>query len=226
MSRRGRRGYPTAILIGLDNNTANFWLVFSESIKQGKTISCENVDDKGDYKFSEEIVEAVRALIPDGFNQLIIASPGKTHYAFELLEHINRRQGWLTRRLTVKELQGRAASANDVIQLVKNNRIQESVEEAAGETNERIIERLEKALNGGDVLFTVQEISEAMYAEKNPEFIIVTEKFDSTNRGNRKYQSLIQRAKNMGATITILRQRESTSKRIEQLGGFVCVIRE
>ncbi len=225
MPRRGRRGYPTAILIGLDQNTANVWLVFSESIKQGKTLPRDGEDDKAGYRHAEEIVEVVRALISEGFNQLILASPERTRHASGLLEHINRRHGWLTKRLTVKALQGKAVTANDVVQLVKTNRIQESVEEAAGETNERIMERLEKALNSGDVLFTVQELSAAVHAERSPEFILVTEKFDAANRGNRRYQSLIQRAKNVRATVAIIRHDEPASARLEQFGGFVCIIR-
>jgi len=226
MPRRGRRGYPTAILIGLDQNTANVWLVFSESIKQGKTLTREGVDEKASYRHAEEIVESVRALIPEGFNQLILTSPERTRHAPELLEHINRRHGWLTKRLTVKALQGKAVTATDVVQLVKTNRIQESAEEAAGETNERIMDRLEKALNGGHVLFTVQELGDAMHAERNPEFILVSEKFDAANRGSRRYQSLIQRAKNMRTTVTIVRPDAPASPRLEQLGGFVCVIRQ
>ena len=128
MPKRGRRGYPTAILIGLDQTTANVWLVFSESIKQGKTLTREGNDEKASYRHAEEIVESVRALIPEGFNQLILASPERTRYASEMLEHINRRHGWLTKRLTVKALQGKAVTATDVVQLVKTNRIQESVE--------------------------------------------------------------------------------------------------
>jgi stalled ribosome rescue protein Dom34 len=224
MPRRGRRGYPTAILIGLDQTSANIWLVFSESIKQGKTIA--RGDGKEGYRYGEEIVEAVRELIPEGFNQLILASPERTRHASELLEHINRRHGWLVKRLTVKELQGRAVTATDVVQLVKSNRIQDSVEQAAGETNERIMERLEKALNSGDVLFTLQELSGALYDEKTPELILITEKYDAANRGSRKYQSLMQRAKNMRATVTILKPIDLASGRLEQLGGFVCVIRK
>jgi stalled ribosome rescue protein Dom34 len=226
MPKRGRRGYPTAILIGLDQNTANVWLVFSESIKQGKMLTREGSDEKASYRHAEDIVEAVRALIPEGFNQLILASPERTRHASELFEHINRRHGWLIKRLTVKALQGKAVTATDVVQLVKTNRIQESVEEAAGETNERIMDRLEKALNGGHVLFTVQELGDAMHAERNPEFILITEKFDAANRGSRRYQSLIQRAKNMRATVTILRPDAPASPRLEQLGGFVCVIHQ
>lgn len=224
MPRRGRRGYPTAILIGLDGQSANIWLVYSESIKSGKIIT-KSTDDKTGHRHNEEIVEAIRGLLLDGFNQLIIASPEKTRLASSLVEYLNRSHGWLTKRLAVKELQGRAVTAADVIQLVKSNRIQESVAEAAVESNEKIMERLEKALNTGDVLFTVEELYYALRDGAAPEFILVTEKFDAAWRGNRRYQSMIQRANNMRATFTIVKRDAPSSARLEQLGGFVSVIR-
>jgi stalled ribosome rescue protein Dom34 len=220
MPKRGRRGYPTAILIGLDKNTTNIWLVYNESIKKGGIIPLAR-DDKGGYKHNEAIIQAVRDLLPDGFNQLIVASPEKSR----LVDHINRSHGWLAKRVTIKELQEKAITSSDVIQLVKSNRIQESVEEGAGEINQKIIDRLEKALNTGDVLFTLQELAEAMRAEKTAEFILVSEKFDAAWRTDHRYQSLIQRAKNMRATFTIVKRDAPGYTRIEQLGGFVCVIR-
>jgi stalled ribosome rescue protein Dom34 len=224
MPRRGRRGYPTAILIGLDSQSANIWLVYSESIKSGK-VFMKSADDKTVYRHNEEIVEAIRGLIPDGFNQLIIASPEKTHLASNLVEHINRSHGWLIKRLAVKELQGKAVTAADVVQLIKSNRIQESVAEAVVESIEKIMERLEKALNTGDVLFTLEELSHALRGKATPEFILVTEKFDVAWRGDRRYQSMIHRAKNMSANFTIVKHETPASARIEQLGGFVSVIR-
>ena len=224
MPRRGRRGYPAAILIGLDNKTANIWLVYSESIKQGNTIQ-KAVDDKTGSKHNEEIVEAIRALLPDGFNQLIIASIEKYTRKSGLIEYINRSHVWLTKRLTVKELDKKAVMRGDVIQLIKMNLIQESVSEAAGEANEKIMERLEKALNTGAVLFTIQELSDALNREESPEFILVSEKYDVTWRRNRKYQRLVQLAKNMRATFTIVKHDALAYARLEQLGGFVCVIR-
>lgn len=223
MPRRGRRGYPTAILIGLDSQSANIWLVYSESIKSGKVFT-KSADDKTGYKHNEEIVESIRGLLPFGFNQLIIASPEKTRLASSLVEYINRSHGWLTKRLTVKELQGKAVTAADVVQLVKSNRIQESIAEAAVESNDKIMERLEKALNTGDVLFTVEELFYALRDEARPEFILVTEKFDAAWRGSRRYQSMIQRTKNMSATFTIVKHDAPASARLEQLGGFVSVI--
>lgn len=224
MSKRGRRGYPTAILIGLDSQTANIWLVYSESIKQGKTIS-KTGKDITSYKHNEQIVEAVRELLPDGFNQIIISSPDRTRLTSNLLEHLNKRHNWLNQKVSIKELHGKAVTATDVVQLVKSNRIQESVAEAAEETNEKIMGMLEKALNDGAVLFTIQELSDALRNEESPEFILVSEKFDAVYRGNRRYQSLIQRTKNMRATFTIVNHDAPASARLEQFGGFVCVIR-
>ena len=225
MPKKGRRGYPTAILIGLDNQAANIWLVYSESIKKGKKIMKLGNDEKAVYKHYEEIVEDIRTLLLEGFNQLLIASTEKYTRKAGFIEYINRSHGWLNKKLTVKEIDKKAVTRMDVLQLVKMNIIQESVAEASVESNENVMERLEKALNSGDVVFTIEELSYALRDEAVPEFILVTEKFDKSWRGNRRYQSMIQRAKNMRATVTIVKCDVLASARLEQLGGFVSVIR-
>jgi len=225
LPKRGRRGYPTAILIGLDNQTANIWLIFSESIKQGKTITKNGDDEKSVYKHNEEVVEAIRALLPEGFNQLIIASTEKYTRKAGFRDYLNRSHGWLTKRLTIKELDMKAVTRTDVLQLIKHNRIQETVSEAAVETNDMIMERLEKALNGGHTIYTLRELAGVLASEKAPELILITEGFDAANRSSRLYQSTIQKARNMRATVSIIKPETPACARLEQLGGFVCVIR-
>ena len=226
MPRRGRRGYPTAILIGLDPRTANIWLVYSESIKQGKIITKTGDDEKSTYRHNEKIVEAIRSLSPEGFNQIIIASADRTRHASNLREHFTRSHSWLMKRFTVKELPEKALTSTDVIQRVKNHRIQDSLDEAIGETSGKIMERVEKALNSGYVLYTSQELSATLYADKVPELVLITDKFDTANRSNRKFQSIIQKSKNLGATVTIVKINTPAGTRLEQLGGFICVIRQ
>lgn len=225
MPRKGRRGYPTAILIGLDNKTANIWLVYSESLKQGKTITKSGDDEKSVYKHNEEIVEAIRSLLIEGFNQLIIASTEKYTRKSGFMEYINRSHGWLTKRLAIKELDKKAVTRGDVLQLIKMSLIQESVSEAAGETNELIMERLEKALNGGHTIYTLRELAGILASEKAPDLVLITESFDAANRSSRLYQSTIQKARNLRATVSIVKLDTPAGARLEQLGGFVCVIR-
>jgi stalled ribosome rescue protein Dom34 len=225
MPRKGRRGYPTAILIGLDNQSANIWLIYSESLKQGKTITKNADDEKSAYKHNEEIIEAIRTLLPEGFNQLIIASTEKYTRKSGFIEYLNRSHGWLTKKLAVKELDKKAVTRTDVLQLVKMNMIQESVNEAAVETNEMIIERLEKALNGGHTIYTLRELAGVLASDKRPNLVLIAESFDAANRSSRLYQSTIQKARNMGATVSIMKPDTAAGARLEQLGGFVCVIR-
>jgi stalled ribosome rescue protein Dom34 len=220
MPRRGRRGYPTAILVGLNKEATNIWLVYSESIKQGVNILRQE-DDKTSYKYNEEIIRSIKKLLIDGFNQLLIVSPKKTG----LLDHINKSHGWLTKKLTVREIQGRASKVSDVINLAKNNIIQDAVNQVAVEVDARIIEQLEKALNNDSVIFTVKELLDIIRTERTPKFIVASERFDAEWRENRRYQSLIQKAKNAGAIFTILKRNSLGYVRVEQLGGFVCIIR-
>jgi len=222
--RRGRRGYPAAILIGLSPQTTNFWLVFSESIKQGQIILKTGEDETLLYKHNEEIVENIRILLSEGFNQLIIASDEKSKRKNDLLGHLKRSHSWLTKRLTIKVLVEKAVTRNDVIQLIKHNKIQESVNLASRETNDLILERLERAINNGNIIYTLRELAEVLKSQKSPELILLTERFDSANRSSRLYQSVVQRSRNLRAGINIIKVDTAAGARLEQLGGFVCVI--
>lgn len=225
MPRRGRRGYPTAILLGLDSQTANIWLVYSESLKQGKTIIKNGDDEKSVYKHNEEIVEAIRTFLSEGFNQLIIASAEKYKRKSGLIDYLNRSHGWLTKRLIIKELDEKAVTRTEVIQLIKQNRIQERVKSASNEMSNVIMEQLEKTLNDGHTIYTLRELAGVLEAGKKPELVLVTEDFDSTNRSTRLYQSVIQKSRNLGAIVGIMKLDTVAGARIKQLGGFVCVIR-
>jgi stalled ribosome rescue protein Dom34 len=225
MPRRGRRGYPTAILIGLNNQTANIWLIYSESLKQHKTITKNGDDEKSTYKHNEEIVEVLRTLLPEGFNQLIIASAEKYKRKSGLMEYLNRSHGWLTKRLIIKELDEKAMTRMDVVQLIKQNKLQESVNEASGETSNMIMMMLEKALNDGYIIYTLRELAGILASEKTPELVLITESFDVANRSSRLYQSTIQKARNLRATVSIMKLDTPAGARLNQLGGFVCVIR-
>lgn len=224
MSKRGRRGYPTAILIGLDNEAAHFWTIYSESVKSSKVIQRSGVDEKSTYKFHENIIEAIRSLIPEGFTGVIIASEDRTQNTPRLMEHITKRHRWLKDRTTIRQLAGKAGTASEVTQLIRTNKIQETVQEASEEAGEKLLNLLERALKENNVVYTVEELSTALNAERKPIAIILTEEFDLRNRRNRRFQSLMQISRNLGASVTILKPTNAASPRLSQLGEFACVI--
>jgi stalled ribosome rescue protein Dom34 len=98
------------------------------------------------------------------------------------------------------------------------------VQEASEEAGEKLLNLLERALKENNVLYTVEELSIALNAERKPIAIIITEEFDLRNRRIRRFQSLMQISRNMGASVTILKPTNPASPRLSQLGGFACVI--
>ena len=224
MSRRGRRGYPTSILIGLDEKAAHFWTIYSESVKPSKVLTRIGDDEKSAYKFHEEIVESIRTMLPEGFTGVIIASEYRTQHTLRIMEHITKRHRWLKDRATISQLTGKASTASEVTQLIRANKIQETVKEASDEAGEKLLNLLERALRENNVLYTIEELSTALNVERRPIAVLITEEFDDRNRRNRRFQSLTQISRNFGASVTILKQTNTASVRLSQLGGFACVI--
>ena len=224
MPKRGRRGYPTAILIGLDLRAAYFWTIYSESVKFYKIFERSYDDEKSLYRFYEEIVETIRILLHEGFTGIIVTSEDKMPYSRRFLDHISKRHRWLENRVTVKVLTGKATKTSEVIQLIKANQLQETVASAAEETGVKLLEQLEKALDKGNILYTIDELNYAINSNKKPVTIMITEEFNHRNQTRRRYQSAIQVSKNIGATVVILKTTNPVSPRLKQLGGFACVI--
>jgi stalled ribosome rescue protein Dom34 len=224
MPKRGRRGYPTAMLIGLDLRAAYFWTIYSESAKFYKIFKRSFDDEKSLYRFHEEIVETIRALLHEGFTGVIVASEDKMPYSKKFLDHVSKRHGWLDNRVTVKVLKGKATSASEVTQMIKANQLQETVANATDETGVKLLEQLENAMDKGNILYTINELNYAINSNKNPVTIMITEEFNQQNQTSRRYQTAIQVSKNIGATVVILKTTNPVSPRLIQLGGFACVI--
>jgi len=224
MPRRGRRGYPTAILIGLDEKAAHFWIIYSESVKPSKIIIRGGEDEKSAYKFHEDIVQSIRDLLPEGFNGIIVTSEERTQHTSRLMDHITKHHRWLRDKVTIRQLTGRAGTTSEVIQLIKANKLQETIQNVTEEAGGKLLNFLDQALKEDNVLYTVEELSAALNADRKPIAVLISEEFDIRNRKSRRFQSLIQIARNLGASVTILKPTNPAWPRLSQLGGFACVI--
>jgi stalled ribosome rescue protein Dom34 len=224
MPRRGRRGYPTAILIGLSEKKATFWTIYSESVKPSKEIERNGVDEKSANKFHESIVENIRNLIKEGFTGVIITSEERTNYESRLTDYIIKHHKWLKAKVPMRHLIGKAGTKIEVIQLIKENKIQEALKYVTEDTEVKLLNLLDKAIVEDTVLYTIEELYSALNSDKNIIAIFVTEEFNLRNQRNRRYQSIMQIARNLGANVTILKQDTPISTRLDQLGGFACVI--
>jgi stalled ribosome rescue protein Dom34 len=224
MPKRGRRGYPTAILIGLDLRAAYFWTIYSESVKFYKIFQRSYDDEKSLYRFYEEIVETIRALLHEGFTGIIVTSEDKMSYSKRFLDHISKHHRWLDDRVTIKILTGKTTTSTEVTKLIKANQLQETVANATEETGVKLLKKLEKALDESNILYTIDELNYAIKSNKKPVTIMITEEFNQRNQTNRRFQSVIQVSKNVGATVVVLKKTNPISPRLNELGGFVCVI--
>jgi stalled ribosome rescue protein Dom34 len=224
MPRRGRRGYPTAILLGLDPRAAYLWTIYSESVKLYKIIKMSFDDEKSLYKFNEEIVETIKVLLHEGFTGIIVTSEERKPYFKRFLDHISKRHLWLENRYTVKVLTGKATTVGEVKLLIKTNQLQDTVANVTEETSVKLLEQLEKALDKGNILYTINELNYAINSNRKLGIIMLTEEFNKRNQTNRRFQSAVQISKNIGATVVVLKTTDPASPRIKQLGGFACVI--
>jgi len=226
--RRRRRGYPAAILIGLEGDQASVWDVYSESVKPGKRIRGDD-----EYNFYESIVDVLRPRIKDGVKGILIAAPDeKDHQGF--MNHIKRHQGWLLggwslNTVTFEHVPASAMNADQVRDLVKTHGFKEKLAEVTGGDIRRVMSVLERRLNDPEgieaLLFTLEEVEDAIYGnEGSPEYILVTELFRSKNR--RRTQRLLQIAANKNIRTRIIKIDTPAGARIAQFGGLVCMLRE
>ena len=229
--RRYRRGYPLAVLIGLEKRRAVLWRVFSEVVKLDGAV------ERGEelYDFNESIVNALRPAFKEGVRSIVIAAPARTDYSENLLGHIRKHHAWLVREgpnaATFGELIGSAGQPHEVHELVRTKAFREMIGETRSRDAENIAAVLEKTLGLDEsetvVSYSLEQIEGLVYGRQehnNPraEHIVLTDKYlaDRKNRG--RVLRLLQISKNNGIKTTIVNAETRTGIRLSQLGGLVC----
>ena len=234
MTRRGRRyrrGYPLAVLVGLEARRAVLWRVFSEVVKLDGT-----VERGGElYDFHESIVNALRPAFKEGVRSIVIAAPPKTDYAGSYLDHVRKHHPWLVREgpnaATFGELIGSACQPHEVHELVRTKAFREMIGETRSRDADNIAAVLEKGLGSEDsgmaVSYSLEQVEDLVYGRERydnlrPEHIVLTNKYlvDVKNRG--RILRLLQISKNNGIKTTIVSAESSAGVRLSQLGGLVC----
>src|SRR4030066_1788025 len=117
--KKYRRGYPVAILAGLEKDEASLWKVFSKVVKSIATIRLNGSqnDVKAVFNFHESIVNALRPTIKEGVRSVILASPPRSDYAQEFIHHVQKHHAWLakgTNKITFAEATGSAKTPSQV----------------------------------------------------------------------------------------------------------------
>lgn len=230
MSRsRRRRGYPVAVLIGLEKNKASLWNIYSRSIKPDTSIKQE----KNQYNYYEAIIDQLRGNVKQGVKTVLVASPDVKNYE-AFYQHIEKHQRWLIagyelNRVTIEYVEGSATDIDAVIELIEESGLQRTIQKASREDVKRVMSVLEKRLGtpeGIDTLkFTLTEVEDEVYGDHgSAEYILLTTDFQYNHR--RRTQRLLQIAQNKGIKSMIVEAETSMGTRLSQFGGLICMTRE
>jgi stalled ribosome rescue protein Dom34 len=230
-----KRGYPVAILIGIEIDHAAIWQIFSQVAKLQQTIPIngERKDQKALYNFHETIINALRPVLKEGVRSMVIASPPRTSYAQEFLYHIKAHHQWLmqgTNKASLSQITGSASSPQQVATLTKTSAFKQLIQENATEETENLLEILEKRLSQTDnlVLFSLQEAESLILntqapGKPQPEYLMLTDDYlDRTRQKNRINRLMMIAAKN-GVKTRVINAESNAGARLTQLGGIVCL---
>jgi stalled ribosome rescue protein Dom34 len=240
-TKRGyRRGYPVAILIGLEENHAVLWKVFSKVVKPDKTINLSGArnDPKATYNFHESIINASRPTLKEGVRSLILASPPRTDYAQKFTDHIRRHHAWLNQgpnRAAISEMAGSAGTMSEVASLVRTPLFRRQISETTIEETENLIQILEERLTTSNqhatTAYSLEEaenliIRPQRQSQPKPDYLMLTDKYLANSQAKNRLHRLIQIAANRNVKTRIVPAESPAGKRITQLGGLVCLAQE
>jgi stalled ribosome rescue protein Dom34 len=235
--KRYRRGYPVAILIGLEENTAALWQIFSKVAKPEKTVYLNGTrnNPKDVYNFHEAIINAVRPTLKEGVRSIILATPPRTTYNQELINHIQEHHKWLTQgpnKAVFSTITAAASTIAQVAELTRTSSFYKLISETTQEEAENLIQILEKRINMTDntnlVLFSLEEAETLIVKRHNPnepkpDYLLITDKYLTEKRQKNRLHRLIQIATNKQVKTRIIKAESPTGKRITQFGGFICL---
>jgi stalled ribosome rescue protein Dom34 len=235
--RKYKRGYPVAILTGIEETQATLWKIYSNVAKHEKTISLNGNrnDSKALYNFHEAVINALRPTLKEGVRSIIAAAPARTNYTQALITHIREHHTWLTQgsnKAAISEVTGSASTPAQVAALTRTPTFRQLISETTEEETENLIDLLEKRLNTASqnsaVLFSLEEAENLILQPLNPskpqpEYLLLTDKYLEGSRHKNRVHRLMQIAANKHVKTRIVNAESPAGKRLTQLGGIVCL---
>ena len=230
-----KRGYPVAMLIGIEANHTALWQIFSQVAKPQQTIPIngERKDQKALYNFHETIINALRPVLKEGVRSMVVASPPRTSYAQEFLYHIKAHHAWLmqgTNKASFSQITGSASSPPQVATLTKTSTFKQLIQENATEETENLLEILEKRLSKTDnlVLFSLQEAETLILnpqapGKPQPEYLMLTDNYLERTRQKNRINRLMMIAAKNGVKTRVINADSNAGARLTQLGGIICL---
>ena len=235
--KRGyRRGYPVAILVGLEDDRAVLWKVFSNVVKPEKTLRLDGTrnDPKAVYNFHESIVNALRPTLKEGVRSIILPSPSRTDYAQRFIDHIHGHHAWLVQgpnKAIFSEAPGSAGTQSEVAAVARTPMFRRLISETTSKETENLIDMLEKRLNTSNqntvVLYSLKETEDPILGPQKPgrpkpEYLMLTDKYLSESHEKNRIQRLMQIATNRNVKTRIVDAESKAGLRLTQLGGMAC----
>lgn len=238
--KRGyRRGYPVAVLIGLEECHAVLWRVFSNVVKLHVTLKLGGMRSNGKalYSFHEAIVDALRSVLKEGVKSIVVAAPLKTDFADVFLDHVRKHDAWLVQSKGPNSaafgvLVGSAAKPHEVAELVKTKAFRDSISKTTAADADRVVDTLEKWLsgeNGARILYSLEEVEDTICGQwrngkVKPEYLMLTDEYLQNSRERSRINRLLQISNNKNVKTVIVDADTPAGKRLMQLGGLVCLV--
>jgi len=230
-----------AAMIGIEENQAFLWRVFSEVVKPYINVRLKGArsNDRVLYAFHESLVDASRPIFKEGVRSIVVVAPARTDYSREFIDHVRKHHVWLgqdkgSSAVVFGELVGSATTLSEVSDLVKTKEFCKLIGETTSGEADRIVdtleERLSKVGNGATVLYSLKEIEELVYSQSRldgpkPEYLVLTTEFLTNYRDRNRINRLLQISKNKNVKTRIINADTSAGKRLSQFGGLICFTR-
>jgi stalled ribosome rescue protein Dom34 len=235
--KRYKRGYPVAILLGLEEDTAVIWKVFSNVVKHEKTLhfSVTGNTPKTVYNFHESIVNALRPTLKEGVRSIIVASPPRSNHNQDFINHICEHHKWLTQgpnKAAFSKIARSASTKSQVTALTRSPVFRQIIRETTAEETENLIGILENRLNASDnenlLLFSLEEAENMILKRQKPnkpkpDYLLLTDRYLAENSQKNRVHRLMQIAATRDVKTRIVNAESPAGVRLTQLGGFICL---
>jgi stalled ribosome rescue protein Dom34 len=237
-SKSYRRGYPVAVLVGIEQSQAAVWKIYSQVAKPEANICLggPRVDVKVLYGFHEAIIDKLRPILKEGVKSIIVASPQKTSFRQDFLNHVRGHHQWLfqgVNKASFKQIVGSAVTHAQVSSITGLEEFKQSVSDSTFEEAENLLELIEKRLSSVDrlVLFSLEEAENAIYnfemhGSFKPEYLLLTDNYLAGEKRKARLNRLMQIAQNKKIKTRVVNKESPAGGRLNQLGGLVvCLLK-
>jgi stalled ribosome rescue protein Dom34 len=228
-----------AVLVGLDNERAALWVVYSESIKQhgfiDRPADSDSHKDAALYNFYNAIIAEMKPILSTGLASLVVASTRvDASLAESFIAHIRKHHAYLLRAIRMTSITGDAMTVNAARALVKTDAFQSVTIDVTNQESDVLVRVLDAKLSDSTgrvtVLFSLEEIDRYFRnlskageaAVEYPEYVLMTDTFWAARKNDPRLQRVMDLAKNASVKTSVLRSDGQAGSRVAQLGGLVC----